>query len=77
MYKVLGNRRVSEMDNEGASTMAQRDWHCLGSAGKRVQSQVAQWVKDLVLPQLWLRSRLHLGSDPWPRNSICHGVAKN
>ena len=27
-------------------------------------------VEDLVLLQLWL------GSDPWPRNSICHGVAE-
>ena len=26
----------------------------------------AQWVKDLVL----------LGSDPWPRNSICRGAAE-
>ena len=36
-----------------------------------------QWVKDPVLPQLWLRLQLQLGSDPWPRNSICHGAAKN
>ena len=26
----------------------------------------AQWVKDLVLLQLWHRSQLQLGSDPWP-----------
>ena len=37
----------------------------------------AQWVKDLALFQLSLRSRLWLGSDPWPGNSICHGAAKN
>ena len=36
----------------------------------------AQWVKDLALPQLWLRSRLWPGSDPWPGNSICLGEAK-
>ena len=36
----------------------------------------AQWVKDLAMPQLWLRSQLQLESDPWPRNSMCHGVAK-
>ena len=30
----------------------------------------AQWVKDLVLPQLWLRY------DPWARNSMCCRVAK-
>ena len=35
-----------------------------------------QWVKDLVLPQLRLRSLLQLGSDPWPGNSICHRAAK-
>ena len=37
---------------------------------------LAHWVKDQVLPQLWLRSRLLLGSDPWPRNSTCRGIAK-
>ena len=36
----------------------------------------AQSVKDLALPQLWHRLQLQLGSDPWPRNSICHGAAK-
>ena len=42
----------------------------------------AQCVKDLALLQLWLklklrlRSQLWLGSDPWPRNSICLGTAK-
>ena len=36
----------------------------------------AQWVKDLALPQLRLRSQLQLGSDPWPRNSICCEAAK-
>ena len=37
---------------------------------------LAQWVKDPASPQLWLRSRLRLGSDPWPRNSICLGAGK-
>ena len=36
----------------------------------------AQWVKDLALLKLWLRSRLWLGSDPWPRGSICLRAAK-
>ena len=27
----------------------------------------AQWVKDPVLPQLWLTFQLQLRSDPWPR----------
>ena len=25
----------------------------------------AQWVKDLVLPHLWLKLKLRLTSDPW------------
>lgn len=29
---------------------------------------LVQWVKDLVLPQLWHRSQLWLGFDPWPRD---------
>ena len=37
---------------------------------------LAQWVKDPALPKLRLRSRLWLGSDPWPRNSTCLRVAK-
>ena len=38
---------------------------------------LAQWVKDLTVPQLWLRLQLQLGSDPWPRNSVCCGALKN
>ena len=38
--------------------------------------QLAQWVKDPVLMQLWLRSQLRLGSDPWPGNTISLGAAK-
>ena len=34
-------------------------------------------LKDPALPQLWLKSWLQLGSDPWPRNSICHREAKD
>ena len=37
---------------------------------------MAQWFKDLVLPQLWLKSQLQLRSNPWPRSSICWGVEK-
>ena len=29
---------------------------------------VAQWVKDLALPQLWCRSQLELRFYPWPGN---------
>ena len=37
----------------------------------------AQWVMDLEL--LWLRWRLQLqlGSDPWPRNSVCREGRNN
>ena len=35
---------------------------------------LTQWVKDPALQQL--RLQLQLGSDPWPRNSICCGAAK-
>ena len=54
-------------------------WEFLG-----LISGSAQQVKDQGLLQLQLRLRLQLGSDPknrsrtlWPRNSMCHGTAKN
>ena len=37
---------------------------------------LAWWVKILALLKLWHRLQLWLGSDPWPRNSLCCGVAK-
>ena len=46
----------------------------LGVLGHRFDAWLAQRVKDPVL--LWLRSQLRLGSDPWPRNSICLRAAK-
>ena len=61
----------------GVPTVPQWDWRHLCSARKQVWSPV--WhsgLKDLALPQLWYRSQLQLRSDPWPRNSICHRVAK-
>ena len=36
----------------------------------------AQWVKDPVSQQLWLKLQLGIGSDHWPGNYICHVVAK-
>ena len=36
----------------------------------------AQWVQDPVLPQMQHRSQLRLGSDPWPRNSVCCRMSK-
>ena len=42
-------------------------WHLLcGGVGLIPGS--AQWVMDLVLPQLWCRSKLQFGFDPWPRS---------
>ena len=32
-------------------------------------SGLAQWVKDPVLPQLWLRLQLWLEPDPWPQGT--------
>ena len=56
-------------------------WHnrnggSLGVLGDRFHPKPAQWVKDPVSPQLWLRSQLRLGSDPWPGNSVCCEGAK-
>ena len=36
----------------------------------------AQWVKDLVLPQLQHTLQLRLEFDPWPGNSIYPGAVK-
>ena len=51
--------------------------HCgaRGSLGCRFDPWPAQWVQVLALWQSRLRSRLQLGSDPWPGYSICHGAA--
>ena len=57
--------------------MAQQDMQHLCSTRMQVCSLAqCNGLKDLALPQLWHRLHLWLGSDPWPRNSICHGVAK-
>lgn len=34
----------------------------------------AQWLKDLVLPQLWYTLHLQLGVNPWPGNFPMPGV---
>ena len=56
--------------------MVLQDW-CLCSAKTQVPSLApAHWVKILALRQLQCRSKLWLGSNPWPRNSICCGAVK-
>ena len=55
--------------------MAQQDQKRLGNTGMQVPSPT-QWVADLTLPLLSFRLQLQLGSDPLPRNSICHREAK-
>ena len=42
-------------------------WRCLSNSVGSIPGP-AQWVKALVLLQLWHRSLLWLGFDPWPRN---------
>ena len=57
--------------------MGQQDMQHLCSARKQVRSLAQHGVlRDLALPQLQCGSQLRLGSDPWPRNSICCGAAK-
>ena len=51
-------------------------WH-LCSTRRQVRSPAGHsGLKDPALPQLQHRSQLWLKSDPWPRNSACHRVAK-
>lgn len=52
------------------SAMSLEGWDTGSAAGP------AEWVKDLTLPQPWLRSQLHLRSVSWPGNSICRKAAK-
>ena len=67
VFKVIMNKSLKTINQEFLL------WCNLGC---RFYPQPAQWVKDLVVLQLWCRSQLQLGSDPWPRNSMCPGAAK-
>ena len=60
-----GSSRCDEMGSAAS-------WQCWDTGSN---PRLARLVKNLALPQLQLRLQLLLGSDPWPRNSICHGVA--
>ena len=50
-------------------SVAQQGWQWFGSAGMWVHSLAQHSGPEL----LWLSSQ---ETDPWPRSSICHGVAK-
>ena len=50
--------------------MVQWDRGVAAVPGHRFHPQLAQWVKDLALPQLRLRS------DPWPGTSVFCGATK-
>lgn len=47
-----------------------------GVLGHRFHPRPAPWVKDPALLQPQVRSRVRLGSHPWPANLICLGAAK-
>lgn len=50
----------------------QRDWHGVCSTRMQLRASAQHsGSKDLAL------LKLQLASDPWPGNSICHGLAKN
>ena len=59
-----------------APTVVQWDWRSWERWDSGLIPSPAEWVKDLVLSQLWLRSRLWLRSDPWPGNSNAMGRPK-
>ena len=57
--------------------MVQGNQQHLGSTRTKVQSPAQpSGLRILALLQPWLRWQQWLGSDPWPRNFICHGAAK-
>ena len=72
-FPIIGESFILNKSTFGVPAMVLWDRWVTGSSST---PSPAQWVKDLALPSLWLRSQLQLGSDSWPRNSICCGVAK-
>ena len=74
---ILHTQRTIKMALFRVLAVVQQDQGRLGS--NRTQGSIpspAQWVKDLALLQLWLRSQLQLRSNLWPGNFICYEAAK-
>ena len=63
-----GKEPINEEILQGVPVVAQRDRQHLWSPGTQAGDGLAQWVKNSVLLQLWLRSQLRFGSDLWPGN---------
>ena len=62
MHKVTQLVRWQKQDSNFKAYKHRPKSKCLGC------SPVVQWAKDLALLQLWCRSRLWRGFDPWPWN---------
>ena len=71
-YLVLSKTSMSRSSGCGAMrlTASWEHWDT-GSI-----PSLAQWVKDPVVLQLWLRSGIWLESDPWHGNSRCQEAAQ-
>ena len=48
-------------------------WECWDTG---LIPSLAQWVEDSALLQLWLRSQMQLGSDPWSGSPYAAGQQK-
>ena len=69
-------KKKKKLIKKGVPAVVQCDRWYLCSTRMQVWSLARHSVlKDLALLQLWPRSQLRLGSDPWARNSMCHRAA--
>ena len=67
-------RQKKKKKNLGVPAVSQRDGQHLCSARTQVQSLA--WHSGLKDPVLLQLLYLKLGSNPWPENSVHHGLAK-
>ena len=81
MYSIYVSKSLSIKEMQGVPTVAQWVKDSTAAAQIAVEMQFhpgpTQWVKDLTLSQLWHRSQLQLGLDPWPGNLCMPQVCKN